>query len=111
MPRHKTASPKRNYPIRLQESLIGFLQTQSEKENRTVANLIETALIQYLKSLGYDTNLVSKSTYPTTNRATKQLNNLTINSPQETPPIQSETPKPQATTPMATVPKVETPFD
>jgi hypothetical protein len=72
MPRHKTASPKRNYPIRLQESLIGFLQTQSEKENRTVANLIETAIIQYLKPLGYDTNLVNKSVYPTTNRASTQ---------------------------------------
>ena len=41
---------KKVYPIRLdEEKVIKPLQTIAEKENRTVANLIETALIELIK--------------------------------------------------------------
>lgn len=41
---------KKPYTIRLdEEKVIKPFQMLAEKENRTVANLIETALIEYLK--------------------------------------------------------------
>lgn len=41
---------KKVYPIRLdEEKVIKPLQKIAEKENRTVANLIETALIDLIK--------------------------------------------------------------
>lgn len=41
---------KKPYTIRLdEEKVIKPLQLLAEKENRTVANLIETAIIDYMK--------------------------------------------------------------
>lgn len=43
---------KKPYTIRLdEEKVIKPLQVLAEKENRTVANLIETAILTYLKSV------------------------------------------------------------
>lgn len=44
---------KKPYTIRLdEEKVIKPLKAQAKKENRTAANLIETAIIDYLKKKG-----------------------------------------------------------
>lgn len=39
---------KKPYSIRIEDKIIKQLEKIAEKENRTVANLIETALKQYI---------------------------------------------------------------
>jgi predicted DNA-binding protein len=40
---------KKHYSIRIEETIIEQLKKIADKENRTVANLIETAIKQYIE--------------------------------------------------------------